>query len=906
MGDSVFVHEGYNFEMRRKASFSKLTGAVPRGMVGMYQDDFDPTADSRREKLWRLMQIYLPTDSESIQKSIVNHVEYTLACTRFNFDDNAAYRATAFSIRDRLIENLNDTNEYFTETDCKRCYYLSLEFLLGRAMQNALVNLDIEDNYKKSLFGLGYSLENLYENEHDAALGNGGLGRLAACFLDSLATKNFPGWGYGIRYTYGIFEQKIVQGRQFEYPDYWLVQSNPWEIERQDVTYGVRFYGKVREFEEYGKKKYRWVDGEVIQAVAYDNPIPGFDTYNCINLRLWKATPSKEFDFSAFNEGKYVDAVCGRQRADYITAVLYPNDNTDQGKELRLKQQYFFVCATMQDILRRFKKTGSVNWKDLPKKVSCQLNDTHPTIAIAEMMRILIDVEDLEWDFAWDITCQCFNYTNHTVLPEALEKWSAALINRLLPRHLMIINEINHRFLNDVRNVMGDGPWISKMSIYEEGWDKKIRMANLAVIGSAKVNGVAVLHTEIVKKDLFSDFVEYYSRKGISDKFVNITNGVTPRRWINCSNPELSHLISSWLGSDSWLTNFDMIQSLQNNIDDEGLQKEWAEVKLHNKQRLARWVEVNTGYKVDTNMLFDIQVKRIHEYKRQLLNVFYIIHRYLMLKKLSTNERKKVVPRCCFFGGKAAPGYAVAKSAIKMINNLSVVINNDPDTKEYLMCIFLPNYNVSNAQVIIPASDISQHISTAGTEASGTSNMKFVMNGGLILGTLDGANVEIKEECGDDTIFIFGALEHQVSEIRAQAANGNYHIDERLQEVFNFIRTGGIMLGDGKAQGEFCDIIDRISSNGNGYVGDHYLLCYDFPLYCKAQEKVDEAYKNKKEWVKTCIKATSSMGKFSTDRTIEEYATLIWGLEPCERPAPESCHRLSICSQSSDRTATKK
>ncbi|KAK6588034.1 glycogen phosphorylase 1 [Cryptosporidium xiaoi] len=893
MGDSVFTRDNYNFEMRRKASFSKLTGAVPRGMTGMYLDDFDPTADKRREKLWHLMESYLPTDIESIQRSIVNHVEYTLARTRFNFDDNAAYRATAYSIRDRLIENLNDTNEYFNEKDCKRCYYLSLEFLLGRAMQNALVNLDIEENYRKSLFDLGYNLEALYDNEHDAALGNGGLGRLAACFLDSLATKNYAGWGYGIRYTYGIFEQKIVQGRQFEHPDYWLVQSNPWEIERQDVTYGVRFYGTVREFEEHGRKKYRWVDGEVIQAVAYDNPIPGFDTYNCINLRLWKATPSKEFDFNAFNEGKYVDAVCARQRAEYITSVLYPNDNTEQGKELRLKQQYFFVCATIQDILRRFKKSGKVNWSDLPNKVSCQLNDTHPTIAVAEMMRILVDVEELDWDLAWNVTSQCFNYTNHTVLPEALEKWSSNLFNKLLPRHLMIINEINHRFLCDVRSVLGDGPWISKMSIYEEGWDKKIRMANLAVVGCRKVNGVAVIHSEIVKKDLFADFVEYYRKKGITDKFINVTNGVTPRRWVNCANPKLSHLISSWLGSDSWLTNFDMIRSLQNNIDDKNLQKEWDEVKQSNKERLAKWVEINTGYKVNTSMLFDIQVKRIHEYKRQLLNIFYIIHRYLTLKHISHEERKKFVPRCCFFGGKAAPGYAVAKTAIKMMNNLSVIINNDPDTKDYLMCIFLPNYNVSNAQIIIPASDISQHISTAGTEASGTSNMKFVMNGGLILGTLDGANVEIREECGNDTMFIFGALEHEVENIRNRARSGNYPIDQRLHDVFNFIRTGGIMLGDGKAQGEFCDIVDRICNNGDGHIGDFYLLCHDFPLYCEAQSRVDQSYRDKTTWVKTCIKAASSMGKFSTDRTIEEYANAIWGLEQCERPAPETCRKLS-------------
>ncbi|OXB71331.1 UNVERIFIED_CONTAM: hypothetical protein H355_011791 [Colinus virginianus] len=506
-----------------------------------------------------------------------------------------------------------------------------------------------------------------------------------------MATVNMPCWGYGIRYTYGIFEQKIINGRQVEHPDYWLTMSNPWEIERPDCTYAVRFYGAVREYhdpERGGRLRSKWVEGEIVQAMAYDNPIPGFDTYNTINLRLWKACPSKEFDFHLFNVGRYLEAVRDRQRAESISAVLYPNDNTLEGKELRLKQQYFFVCATVQDVLRRFKKGGRKrDWKELPEKLQMQLNDTHPTIAIPEMMRILIDVENLEWQFAWELTKQIFNYTNHTVLPEALEKWSADLVGRLLPRHLLIINEINYHFLADVRGVFGDD-WkkIGRMSIYEEGEEKRIRMGNLAVIGSAHVNGVAAIHSDLVKKYLFPEFVEYYERRDRKDKFLNVTNGVTPRRWIYCANRELADLFSNWLGSDSWLKELEMLRGLQNHLEEPQLRSEWRAVKRSNKQRLAAWVQQRCGLLLDADrMLFDVQVKRMHEYKRQLLNCLYTLHRYLAIKKMSPQDRRNnVLPRATLIGGKAAPGYFTAKNIIKLVNNLAQVVNNDPDVSDYL------------------------------------------------------------------------------------------------------------------------------------------------------------------------------------------------------------------------------
>jgi glycogen phosphorylase len=877
------------FELKRKASYTQIyndddENGAARAVPGEYCNEQGICMTN--EKIWRLMATYLKSDVPSLEVSIVNHIEYTLACTRFSFSEEAAFRATALSVRDRLIESYNDTNQFFHETDCKRGYYLSMEFLLGRYLQNAIVNLDLEDNYRTAIQELGYSLESLFTQEPDPALGNGGLGRLAACFLDSMATLNLPCWGYGIRYSYGIFEQLIRDGRQIEIPDFWLSYINPFEVIRPDVVYAVRYYGSVRENESPSGSS-SWVGGTLVAAVAYDNIIPGFDSFNCINLRLWKSEPSREFDFDAFNDGRYNDAQREKEWAESLTAVLYPNDNTYAGKELRLRQQYFFVCASMQDILRRFKRRNGRSWDELPEKIAVQLNDTHPSLAIPEMMRLLVDIEGLPWDHAWTLTRKCFNYTNHTIMAEALEKWSVDMLAHVLPRHLQIINRINFEFLEQVGKTWGwDSPSIARMSLYQEGGEKKIRMANLCVIGSNKVNGVAAIHTEIVKKDVFPDLYAWFSQQGDSGKFVNCTNGVTPRRWIHIANRDLSTLMSQWLGSDEWLKELSLLQGLVNHKDNPRLQAQWMEVKQKNKRALARWVLEKTGVELNDQSMFDIQVKRIHEYKRQFMNILYVIHRYITMKAMTPKERAKVVPRSVLIGGKAAPGYFTAKHVIKLISNVSKILNDDPETANLLKVVFLPNYNVSNAQRIIPASDVSQHISTAGTEASGTSNMKFVMNGGLIVGTMDGANVEIREECGSETMFTFGALEHEIESIREKARKGDYPIDSRLEKVFNAIRGGMFSLNDMAAQKQFEGLVDLLTHNGNGHCSDHYLVCHDFAAFCDAQALADETYLNKPKWASLSIQAAACCGKFSTDRTIGEYATKIWNLKPMERPAP--------------------
>merc|ERR1719387_1469503 len=765
-----------------------------------------------------MMQSYKPNTVESVQKDVVSNVEYMLACTRFNFTKEDAYRAAAYAVRDRLIESFNDTNAFYAEQDVKRGYYLSAEYLLGRAFQNALVNLDIEPVFKEALMDLGFELEELYGGEADPGLGNGGLGRLAACFLDSMATLSLPCWGYGIRYSYGIFQQSIVDGRQVEYPDYWLTQAAcPWEIPRPDITYPIRFGGHVEEYRnDAGHNRHRWVGGEIIQAMAYDNPIPGFDTFNTNNLRLWRACPSKEFDFEAFNQSNYSDAVDSRRRAEDLSAVLYPNDETPEGKELRLRQQYFFVSASLQDLLREFIKRPGFRWSELPDKVAVQMNDTHPTIAVAEMMRLLVDVQGVAWDEAWDLTRRSCNYTNHTVMPEALEKWSVEMMEKLLPRHVQIIGEINRRWLEQLRARWADGPKVWGLSIFEEGEEKKIRMGNLAIVAANKINGVAAIHTEIVKKETFADFYQWCCETGQGDKFVNMTNGVTPRRWVHVANPELSAIFTRYLGSQGWLSDMTKLKGMLRYKEDPKLHREWMAMKLGFKQKLAKWVKDRIGLDLDTDALFDIHVKRMHEYKRQLMNILYVIHRYHELKRMSPAARAASQKRVTLIGGKAAAAYRTAKIIIKLIGNVSQVINNDRDTSPYLKVAFLSNYCVTAAQVIIPASDISMHISTAGTEASGTSNMKFVMNGGLIVGTMDGANVEIREECGTDTMFIFGALEHEVPAIKARAKTGHYPIDGRLQAVFRSIREGEFSLNDAVAQQEFCELIDNVCRPPDG------------------------------------------------------------------------------------------
>ncbi|KAI9695950.1 MAG: Non-essential glycogen phosphorylase [Bogoriella megaspora] len=797
----------------------------------------------------------------------VRHIETTLARSLFNCDESAAYAGTALAFRDRLIMEWNKTQQNQTLADQKRVYYLSLEFLMGRALDNAMLNTGLKDAAKAGMEELGFRMEDLISQERDAALGNGGLGRLAACFLDSMATMNYPAWGYALRYRYGIFKQEIHDGYQVEVPDYWL-DFNPWEFPRPDVTVDIQFYGGVRNYQdENGKTRASWEGGEIVEAVAYDCPIPGYKTATTNNMRMWSSKAhSGEFDFQRFNSGDYEGSVSDTQRAETVSAVLYPNDNLDRGKELRLKQQYFWCAASLYDIVRRFKKTKKP-WKEFSNNVAIQLNDTHPTLAIPELQRILVDVEGLDWDDAWEIVHNTFGYANHTVMQEALEKWSVPLIQNLLPRHLQIIYDINYKFLQWVeKKFPKDRDILSRVSIIEESEPKRVRMAYLAVIGSHKVNGVAELHSDLIKTTIFKDFVEIYG----PDKFTNVTNGITPRRWLHQANPRLSELIASKLGGYDFLRDLTLLNKLEAFVDDKAFRKEFEEIKVANKLRLAKYIKATTGISVNPKALFDIQVKRMHEYKRQQLNIFGVIHRYLALKAMSPEERSKVAPRVTIIGGKAAPGYWMAKTVIHLICKVGELVNHDEDIGDLLKVIFLEDYNVSKAEIITPASDISEHISTAGTEASGTSNMKFVLNGGLIIGTCDGANIEVTREIGESNIFLFGNLAEDVEDLRHNHLYGNFQLPESLQKVFEAIRNG--MFGDA----------DQFSALVNGIVdhGDYYLVSDDFESYIKTHEMIDEAYKNTDEWLTKCITSVARMGFFSSDRCIDEYAEMIWNVEP--------------------------
>ncbi|KAK2814186.1 Non-essential glycogen phosphorylase, partial [Arthroderma sp. PD_2] len=723
----------------------------------------------------------------------------------------------------------------------------------------------------EGLGDLGFRVEDIIKQENDAALGNGGLGRLAACFLDSLASLNYPAWGYGLRYRYGIFKQEIVNGYQIEVPDYWL-DFNPWEFPRHDVTVDIQFYGWVRKYQdESGKTVHSWQDGEIVQAVAYDMPIPGYQTPTTNNLRLWSSkAASGEFDFQSFNAGDYESAVADQQRAETISAVLYPNDNLDRGKELRLKQQYFWCAASLFDIVRRYKKTKRP-WREFADQVAIQLNDTHPTLAIVELQRIFVDEEGLEWDEAWRLVSNTFGYTNHTVLPEALEKWSVPLMQNLLPRHLQIIYEINMGFLHHVeRKYPKDHDILSRVSIIEESQPKMVRMAHIAIIGSHKVNGVAELHSDLIQSTIFKDFVAIYG----PDKFGNVTNGITPRRWLHQANRRLSDLIASKLGGHEFLKNLTLLDKLEGCMEDKEFRTEWAAIKTANKERLAKHILDTTGVTVNPKALFDIQVKRFHEYKRQQLNILGVIHRYLRIKAMSPEERSKLAPRVSIFGGKAAPGYWMAKTIIHLINSVGAVVNNDSDVGDLLKVIFVEDYNVSKAEIICPASDISEHISTAGTEASGTSNMKFVLNGGLIIGTCDGANIEITREIGEHNIFLFGNLSEDVEELRhAHVYNpSSIKLDESLSAVFDAIRSN--TFGDASS---FSAIIDSITEHG-----DYYLVSDDFNSYVKTHDVIDEAFKDQEGWVKKSIQSVARMGFFSSDRAIAEYADGIWNVEPLD------------------------
>lgn len=808
----------------------------------------------------------LAMDHESIKADILKHIKYSLGKDGYTATDQDCYTSLALAARDRLIERWIATQQTYYNVNAKRVYYLSLEFLIGRTLGNSLVNLGMTDESSKALMDLGYTLEEIREKEWDAGLGNGGLGRLAACFMDSLATLSYPASGYGIRYDFGIFFQSIRDGYQVETPDNWLRYGNVWEFPRPEYTYVVKFYGRSEVYtDQKGKVRKRWSDTEEIIATGYDTPIPGYANNTVNNLRLWSAKASREFDLNYFNDGDYIKAISQKAISENITKVLYPNDNIHEGKELRLKQEYFFVSATIQDIIRRYLKNHG-DFSAFADQVAIQLNDTHPAIAIPELMRILVDEKEIEWKDAWAICVGTFGYTNHTILPEALEKWPVSLISRILPRHMEIIYEINKVFLEEAeRRFPGNVDMLRDLSIIEEGADKKVRMANLAIIGSHSLNGVAALRTEILKNKVFKNFFTLYP-----DRFNNKTNGITQRRWLKLCNPELSALISSKIG-DGWTTNLFELEKLIPFAEDKAFRDEWMAVKQERKRLLAAYIKSHNGIDVDTSSLFDIQVKRLHEYKRQLLNVLHVITLY---NRIRDNPKGDFVPRSIIFAGKAAPGYYMAKLIIKLITSVADKINRDETVGNKLKVLFLRNYAVSNAEKIIPAADLSEQISTAGTEASGTGNMKFSLNGALTIGTLDGANVEIREEVGKDNIFIFGLDAKGVQDLKASGYDPRAYVSQNkeLHRVIDQIQ-GGFFSGD--KTDLFWPIVDALL-----FKGDTYLLLADYASYVEAQDRVSETFRDRDAWARMSILNTAKMGKFSSDRTIIDYANDIWGVKP--------------------------
>ncbi|CAL5426813.1 unnamed protein product [Camellia sinensis] len=820
-----------------------------------------------------------PTAQEAaeVASNISYHAQYSPHFSPFKFEPEQAFYATAESVRDHLIQKWNETYLHFHKSDPKQTYYLSMEYLQGRALTNAIGNLDIQDAYTDALNKLGHELEEIVQQEKDAALGNGGLGRLASCFLDSMATLNLPAWGYGLRYRYGLFKQQFGKEGQEEIAEDWLEKFSPWEVVRHDIVFPVRFFGQV-EVHPSGSRK--WVGGEIVQALAYDVPIPGYKTKNTINLRLWEAKAGAEdFNLFQFNDGQYESAAQLHSRAQQICAVLYPGDATENGKLLRLKQQFFLCSASLQDMIVRFKERkdgkGLWQWSEFPNKVAVQLNDTHPTLAIPELMRLLVDDEGLGWDEAWDVTTRTIAYTNHTVLPEALEKWSQAVMWKLLPRHMEIIEEIDKRFIAMIRSTKPElESKLSSMRVMDNNPQKPVvRMANLCVVSSHTVNGVAQLHSDILKSELFADYVSIWPKK-----FQNKTNGITPRRWLRFCSPELSHIITKRLKTDQWVTNLDLLVDLRKFADDADFQAEWESAKMANKQRLAQFIFQVTGVSIDPNSLFDIQVKRIHEYKRQLLNILGAVYRYKKLKEMSPEERKNTTPRTIMLGGKAFATYTNAKRIVKLVNDVGAVVNNDPEVNSYLKVIFVPNYNVSVAEKLIPGSELSQHISTAGMEASGTSNMKFALNGCLIIGTLDGANVEIREEIGEENFFLCGATADEVPRLRKEREKGLFKPDPRFEEAKQFVRSGAFGSYD------YNPLFDSLEGNSGYGRGDFFLVGHDFPSYMDAQARVDKAYKDRKRWIKMSIMSTAGSGKFSSDRTISQYAKEIWNIEECRVP----------------------
>ncbi|KAM4607859.1 glycogen phosphorylase, brain form isoform 1-T1 [Polymixia lowei] len=833
-----------------------------------------PLSDQEKRKQISVRGIAGLGDVAEIKKSFNRHLHFTLVKDRNVATPRDYYFALAHTVRDHLVGRWIRTQQYYYEKDPKRIHYLSLEFYMGRTLQNTMINLGLQNACDEAIYQLGLDIEELEDIEEDAGLGNGGLGRLAACFLDSMATLGLAAYGYGIRYEFGIFNQKISSGWQVEEADDWLRYGNPWEKARPEYMLPVHFYGRV----EHSDHEARWVDTQVVLAMPYDTPVPGYRNNTVNTMRLWSAKAPNDFNLQDFNVGDYIQAVLDRNLAENISRVLYPNDNFFEGKELRLKQEYFVVAATLQDIIRRFKSSKfgcrapvRTCFETFPEKVAIQLNDTHPALAIPELMRILVDVEKMDWDKAWDITCRTCAYTNHTVLPEALERWPVYMMETLLPRHLLIIYEINQRHLDRVSALFpGDTARLRRMSLIEEGDPKRINMAHLCVVGSHAVNGVAQIHSDIVKNTVFKDFFELEP-----EKFQNKTNGITPRRWLVLCNPGLAQVISEKIGED-FLTDLYQLKKLLEFVDDDAFIHDVAKAKQENKQKFAAYLEKEYQVKINPDSMFDIQVKRIHEYKRQLLNCLHIITLYNRIKK---DPNKPFVPRTVMIGGKAAPGYHMAKMIIKLVTSVGQLVNNDPIVGDKLKVIYLENYRVSLAEKVIPAADLSEQISTAGTEASGTGNMKFMLNGALTIGTMDGANVEMAEEAGQENLFIFGMRVEDVEEMdrKGYDARAYYQRLPELRQVLDQIQTGCFSPTQPDL---FKDVVNMLMNH------DRFKVFADYEAYLQCQDRVSELYKNRKEWTKTVIRNIAGSGKFSSDRTISQYAREIWGVEPSDVKIP--------------------
>ena len=800
---------------------------------------------------------------EEVEAEICRQGKYAMGRDCDTFSERDLFWSLALAARERMVDGLFETEKRYAEAGAKRLYYLSMEFLMGRTLGNTLINLGMNDSAREALQRRGVDMDEVRETEPDAALGNGGLGRLAACFLDSLAALGMPGFGYGINYEYGLFRQEIQNGYQIEKPDNWLTNGTPWEIERPDESVLVPVYGRVEARMEDGQYRAIWLDTQPLVGVPHDLPIPGYGGHTVNYLRLYSARSPREFDMQEFNAGDYQGAVDQQIETERISKVLYPSDIQAAGKELRLLQEYFLVCCAVHDIVRRYRKAHDT-WDEFPNQVAIQMNDTHPALSVAELMRVLLDDHGMDWDRAWEITRGTLGYTNHTLMSEALEKWSVGLLEYVLPRHLQIIFEINRRFLEEVSHKWpGDGGRQIRMSLIEEGEDKKVRMAHLAIVGSHAVNGVSALHTELIKSSLVPDFYQFWP-----EKFGNKTNGVTPRRWLLKANPGLASLISGAIG-DGWITDLGKLRGLEAFAGDTRFQSEFTQVKQANKAALAEYVQATQGLTLQTESLFDVQVKRIHEYKRQLLNVMHVLHEYLALTEDGTDP---IAPRTYVFAGKAAPGYWAAKQIIKLINSVASVINADPRAKDKLAVVFVPDYRVSVAEKIIPAANLSEQISTAGTEASGTGNMKFTMNGALTMGTLDGANIEIKDEVGDENVFIFGLTADQIAEMRLRGTYNtwDYYSDPATKRVLDALNSDRFCAGE---PGLFRWIFDSLLHGG-----DTYFHLADLPSYVKAQQEAAREYGDTRRWARKAILNVARSGKFSSDRTIQEYARDIWGI----------------------------